>query len=32
MAEDLAIVRGTKEEQYQALIPQVRGLLIGEMI
>lgn len=30
MAEDLAIVRGTKEEQYQSLIPQVKGLLTGE--
>ena len=31
MAEDLAIVRGTKDEQYQALIPQVKGLLAGEI-
>ena len=30
MAEDLAIVRGTKEEQYTALIPQIQGLLEGE--
>ena len=30
MAEDLAIVRGTKEEQYTALIPQIGGLLEGE--
>lgn len=30
MAEDLSIAQGTKEEQYQALIPQVRGLLDGE--
>lgn len=30
MAEDLSIAQGTKEEQYQALIPQVRGLLEGE--
>lgn len=30
MAEDLSIVSGTKEEQYQSLIPQVKGLLEGE--
>jgi L-methionine (R)-S-oxide reductase len=30
MAEDLAIIKGTKEEQYQALIPQIRALLEGE--
>jgi L-methionine (R)-S-oxide reductase len=30
MAEDLSIAEGTKEEQYQALIPQVKGLLEGE--
>ena len=30
MAEDLLIQTGTKEEQYQALIPQIRGLLEGE--
>jgi len=30
MAEDLLIAKGTKEEQYQMLIPQVRGLLEGE--
>jgi GAF domain-containing protein len=30
MAEDLNIIVGTKEEQYQALIPQIRGLLEGE--
>jgi L-methionine (R)-S-oxide reductase len=30
MAEDLSIASGTKEEQYQALIPQVKGLLDGE--
>ena len=30
MAEDLAIIRGTKEEQYQSLIPQIQGLLTGE--
>lgn len=30
MAEDLTIIKGTKEEQYQALIPQIKGLLEGE--
>jgi L-methionine (R)-S-oxide reductase len=30
MAEDLTIAQGTKEEQYQALIPQIKGLLTGE--
>ncbi|WP_336517489.1 GAF domain-containing protein [Pollutibacter soli] len=30
MAEDLHIVRGTKEEQYRELIPQIKGLLEGE--
>lgn len=31
MAEDLNIVRtGTKEEQYQTLIPQIEALLFGE--
>ncbi|KYP15065.1 GAF domain-containing protein [Flavihumibacter sp. CACIAM 22H1] len=30
MAEDLYIQQGTKEEQYQALIPQIKGLLEGE--
>ena len=30
MAEDLAIIKGTKEEQYQSLIPQVKALLEGE--
>jgi GAF domain-containing protein len=30
MAEDLTIVTGTKEEQYEALLPQIRGLLEGE--
>jgi GAF domain-containing protein len=30
MAEDLSIIKGTKEEQYQSLIPQVKGLLEGE--
>ena len=30
MAEDLNIIEGSKEEQYQALIPQIQGLLTGE--
>lgn len=30
MAEDLIIKRGTKEEQYLELIPQIAGLLDGE--
>jgi GAF domain-containing protein len=30
MAEDLQIQAGTKAEQYQALIPQIKGLLEGE--
>jgi len=30
MAEDLAIITGTKQEQYEALIPQIKGLLEGE--
>jgi GAF domain-containing protein len=30
MAEDLQIAKGTKEEQYAALIPQVAALLEGE--
>jgi GAF domain-containing protein len=30
MAEDLQIATGTKEEQYQGLVPQIRGLLEGE--
>src|ERR1700733_6987559 len=30
MAEDLAIVKGSKEEEYQSLIPQIKGLLEGE--
>jgi GAF domain-containing protein len=30
MAEDLHIITGTKEEQYEQLIPQIRGLLEGE--
>ena len=30
MSEDLNIIRGTKEEQYRALLPQIKGLLDGE--
>ncbi|HJW17149.1 MAG TPA: GAF domain-containing protein [Flavisolibacter sp.] len=30
MAEDLSIISGTKQEQYEALIPQIKGLLQGE--
>lgn len=31
MSEDLTIVAGTKEDQYLSLIPQIKGLLDGEM-
>jgi GAF domain-containing protein len=30
MAEDLQIARGSKDEQYRALIPQIKGLVSGE--
>lgn len=30
MAEDLAISKGEKAEQYKSLIPQIKGLLDGE--
>ena len=30
MAEDLNIIKGSKEEQYKALTPQIKGLLHGE--
>ena len=30
MAEDLKIITGTKQEQYEELIPQIRGLIEGE--
>jgi len=30
MAEDLEIINGTKTEQYEALLPQIKGLLEGE--
>lgn len=30
MAEDLTIITGTKQDQYEALVPQIKGLLEGE--
>ena len=30
MAEDLNIIKGTKSEQYEMLIPQIKGLVEGE--
>ncbi|HVT86055.1 MAG TPA: GAF domain-containing protein [Chitinophagaceae bacterium] len=30
MAEDLTIISGNKTEQYESLIPQIKGLLEGE--
>jgi GAF domain-containing protein len=30
MAEDLSIIEGTKEEQYESLLPQIKGLIEGE--
>jgi GAF domain-containing protein len=30
MAEDLLVAAGTKAEQYQCLLPQIKGLLEGE--
>lgn len=30
MAEDLIIAKGTKEDQYQALLPQIKALIGGE--
>lgn len=30
MAEDLTIVSGNKKEQYESLLPQIKGLLEGE--
>jgi len=30
MAEDLTIINGTKQEQYEVLIPQIKALLQGE--
>ncbi|MEP6948322.1 MAG: GAF domain-containing protein [Ginsengibacter sp.] len=30
MADDLQIVHGSKEEEYWSLVPQIKGLLMGE--
>jgi len=30
MAEDLHVIQGSKAEQYQSLLPQIKGLLEGE--
>ncbi|HEY5461801.1 MAG TPA: GAF domain-containing protein [Hanamia sp.] len=30
MAEDLTILKGSKDEEYQSLLPQIKGLLTGE--
>ncbi len=30
MAEDLLLIEGAKEEQYQALLPQIKALIEGE--
>lgn len=30
MSEDLNIITGTREDQYQSLLPQIKGLLEGE--
>ena len=30
MAEDLQVIKGTRQEQYEALLPQIKGLLDGE--
>lgn len=30
MAEDLSIIQGTKQEQYEVLLPQIKGLMEGE--
>ena len=30
MAEDLTVVHGTKQEQYESLLPQIRGLITDE--
>ena len=30
MAEDLLIAKGTKEDQYESLVPQIKALLEGE--
>jgi len=30
MAEDLSILKGSKQEQYESILPQIEGLLTGE--
>lgn len=30
MAEDLLVAKGTKEEQYKSLLPQIKALITGE--
>ena len=30
MSEDLSVIKGTKEEQYQSIIPQIKALIEGE--
>ena len=30
MSEDLSIIRGSKAEQYQSLLPQIKALITGE--
>ena len=30
MAEDLLVAKGTKEQQYQSLLPQIKALITGE--
>lgn len=30
MAEDLTLIKGNKTEQYESLVPQIKGLLDGE--
>ena len=30
MAEDLQIIQGSKEEQYETLLPQIKALITGE--
>ena len=30
MSEDLSIIKGTKEDQYQTLLPQIKALITGE--
>lgn len=30
MAEDLSIIKGSKESQYQSLLPQIKALITGE--